>query len=58
MTSSQNYQQMVTMVEQKLDSYCDGDESDFGNLLGRTPDSIVRMIVKMMMVMARSQMFN
>ena len=49
---------MVTMVEQKLDSYCDGDESDFGNLLGRTPDSIVRMIVKMMMVMARSQMFN
>ena len=45
-------------VEQKLDNYCDGDESDFGNLLGRTLDSIVRMIVKMMMVMARSQMFN
>ena len=44
--------------EQKLDNYCDGDESDFGNLLGRTLDSIVRMIVKMMMGMARSQMFN
>ena len=46
------------LVEQKLDNFCDGDESDFGNLLGRTLDSIVRMIVKMMMVMARSQMFN
>ena len=31
-------------VEQKLDNFCDGDESDFGNLLGRTLDSIVRMI--------------